>query len=73
MFFNKDNSPDTEESDRKSSQNEYVERVSRMLLVCVEGIQKIIEQTEPIFKKLNDLKVVIKQAVRLKPPALDVA
>ncbi len=51
----------------ESNQNQYVERISRILLVCVEGIQKLIEQADPIFKTLDELKAVIKKAVRPKP------
>lgn len=67
MFFKKSNSPEKENPQAETNQKQYVERVSRILLVCVEGIQKIIDKADPIFKTLDDLKIVIKKAVRPKP------
>jgi diguanylate cyclase len=67
MFFKKNSPPEKETPKEASNQNQYVERVSRILLVCVEGIQKLIEQADPIFKTLDELKEVIKKAVRPKP------
>jgi diguanylate cyclase len=56
-----------EKPKEESNQKQYTERISRILLVCVEGIQKLMEQADPIFKTLEDLKSVIKKTVRPKP------
>ncbi len=67
MFFKNSKSSDNEDPKEQSSQNQYVERVSRILLVCVEGIQGLIDEENSIFSTLDELKAVIKKAVRPKP------
>ncbi len=46
---------------------EFNQRVSRLLLVCIEGLCKLVPQKEYLYDTLNDLGRVIKKAVQQKP------
>jgi diguanylate cyclase len=46
---------------------EFNERVSRLLLVCLEGLCKLIPEKEYLQVTLTDLGKVIKKAIRTKP------
>lgn len=48
--------------------NEFTERVSRLLLVCVQGIMELLDKTDNLFPQLQSLTQVIRKAVRPKPP-----
>jgi diguanylate cyclase len=67
MFRKKKPEEDKSSTNDKTASSEYSERVSRLLLVCIEGIQKIISEGDKLFSALSTLKEVIKKAVRPKP------
>lgn len=59
--------PPTSLPHEKLTPIEFNERVSRLLLVCIEGLCKLVPQKEFLYETLNDLGRVIKKAVRQKP------
>ncbi|GJL78136.1 MAG: hypothetical protein NPINA01_11250 [Nitrospinaceae bacterium] len=48
---------------------EFNERVSRLLMVCIDGICKLIPEKETLFENLQSLGKVVRKATRPKPPA----
>lgn len=46
---------------------EFVDRVTRLLIVCMEGICSLLPQKEALHGKLNGMNLVLKKAIRVKP------
>lgn len=59
------------EENRTASDNsattEFYERVSRLLIVCIEGIGKLVSEKETLYASLTNLGEVVKKAIRPKP------
>ncbi|MFQ5450130.1 MAG: GGDEF domain-containing protein [Nitrospinaceae bacterium] len=51
----------------KSAAQEFNERVSRLLLVCIAGLCKLIPEQESLNTTLRQLEDVVKKAIRSKP------
>jgi len=68
-MLKKDNPPvpPTNQPHEKLTPIEFNERVSRLLLVCIDGLCKLVPPKEFLYETLTDLGGVIKKAVRPKP------
>lgn len=67
MFRKKNKDPDKDPPNSKSPPAEYSKRVSRLLLVCVVGLQKLIVEQEAFYSELANLGEVIKKVIRPTP------
>lgn len=68
-MVNKKNEGEKKAPNGADATKEFNERVSRLLLVCLEGIIQIIPQKEALYSALKTLSDVVRKAVRPKPLA----
>ncbi len=51
----------------KNSSTEFQERISRILLVCIEGMKGLLTKEDALYSTLTKLGEVVKKATRPKP------
>ncbi len=51
----------------KNSSSEFQERISRLLLVCIDGMKGLLTREDALYSTLNKLGEVVKKATRPKP------
>ncbi len=66
-MFKKNKDPKKKVPNEKVAPMEFNERVSRLLMVCIEGMCKMIPEKEALYATLKNLGEVVKKATRPKP------
>ncbi len=66
-MFNKKKNDEKETSSGNEASRQFNERVSRLLVVCLDGICQLIPQKEVLYSALKNLGDVVRKATRPKP------
>ena len=67
MFKKKTKKPEDKMASENSATMEFYDRVSRLLMVCIEGISKLVSEKDTLYANLKNLGEVMKKATRPKP------
>ena len=68
-MFKKKKENEKETANGNDATKQFNERVSRLLVVCLEGICQMIPQKETLYSALKNLGDVVRKATRPKPLA----
>lgn len=66
-LFKKKIKPEKKATEDNSASKEFNERISRLLLVCIEGICKLLPTKAALCENLESLGVVVRKVTRPKP------
>ncbi|MDA0690615.1 MAG: GGDEF domain-containing protein [Nitrospinae bacterium] len=66
-MFRKNTKPEKKVPVENSATKEFNERISRLLMVCIEGICKLIPKKDALCENLESLGTVVKKVTRPKP------
>jgi diguanylate cyclase len=66
-MFKKNTKSEKEVPVENSATKEFNERISRLLMVCIEGICKLVSKKDTLCENLESLGTVVKKVTRPKP------
>jgi diguanylate cyclase len=66
-MFKKNSKSENKAQEENSANKEFSERISRLLLVCIEGICKLVPKKDTLCENLEGLGTVVRKVTRPKP------
>lgn len=61
------NNDEKEPQENNLANVEFSDRVTRLLIVCMEGVCSLLSEREALHGKLSSMTLVLKKAIRVKP------